>query len=710
MKLVAFLLLACLQAAAQTDYVVFESGNFKGLKSSAGVEVLPPVYDDLGWSNGADIPTDQLIGYQDREKWGLISLEGKRITPPAYDKLEALLPGVFKVAVQGKFTNRYFYGLVNHKGKSLLSLDFFEIELRGQVVIVTTYENNQFREGAYSADLTRLLDPTYAKIEAAGSVLLARRPTGYLDVVHQSGTVLATGLQSAEVQRDMVVLRKAGKVGMISLTGSVIHTPTYKSISSSGKVEPFPTWAVQAPGTSFNLTCDSLVAIGQDVWLAHYNGFAQLHTTRRTLTDRAFRVVQRVGGLVVAKSAESDDFLGINEQGEVVLTHADSLYFDGHFFHAKHQKQWKVLDRSGKVLSEKMFDQVVPLNGQFLGVKKFGYWAIMDGIRASVSDFRYDSLAHTVGFRTIVKYVGRWGVHHPESGWLISPDFDQITFANDHFIAVKGRGSYLFNGDGQLLFQTIDYINPKPGYFQLRYDRSYSALGSTFRPIANTEYTSVSKWGDYFELKKADTTELYTGAGKRVLSVRDQVQDVAGYAEGFFLIKKHNRFGFVDLDGKLRIANRYDSAQIFSEGLAAVKIRGKWGFIDASERLVIQPHYQSVSRFSQGLAIFQHKGAFGLMDKSGREILAADFTDIERTTGGLFILRAADGRYGMADAKGILRLSASFQQITDLGENMLRVMQNDRFGLYDYSGKTIVPISYAQINQVGDIRYLKEVN
>ncbi len=710
MKWTVLLMLACLQATAQADYVIFESGNFKGLKNSAGQEIVPPVYDDLGWTNGSRLPVDQLIGYQERDKWGLLSLEGKQVTPATYDKLEALLPGIFKVAIRGKLTNRYFYGLVNEKGKLLLNLDFFDIELTGAAVVVTTYENNVFREGAYSHTLTKVAEARYEKIDVRGNVLIARLPSGYLDILHANGKVLESKIEEATVLKDQIITRRAGKVGLITAAGEVIHAPIHKAVDANGAVQPFPRWTVQMGAQSFDIRCDSLQAVGADVWLLHFNDHNQLYSRTKTFTDEGYRLIQRRDGIAVLQSASSGEFSAVSGLGETLVTSPDSIYFDGHYFMVRAEKQWRVCHRSGKQVLDKTFESVQSLSGQYLGVKKFGYWAILDGINATVSDFRYDSIAAVTGFRAIVKYVSKWGVHHPEHGWLIAPDFDEISIARDHFVARKGRGYHLFDREGKLIFQTIDQIIPAKDFFMLRYGQKVSALGAHGRPVANTEYTSVSKWGDHFELQKGDTTELYSPSGRRILSAADQVQDVGGFSEGYFLIKKGDRYGFVDVNGKLRIANRYDSAQCFSEGLAPVMINRKWGFVDLAEKLVIQPYYSWVSPVQDGLITFRLNGKYGLLNASGTEILGATFDAIERTPHGNYILKHTNAMYGFADAKGVQRLSANFQLIEDMGAGTLRIMQNGVVGLFDYAGKSTIPLRYQEIRLGQEAIYLRQAD
>ena len=70
-----------------------------------------------------------------------------------------------------------------------------------------------------------------------------------------------------------------------------------------------------------------------------------------------------------------------------------------------------------------------------------------------------------------------------------------------------------------------------------------------------------------------------------------------------------DRYGFLDLSGKVRIPAIYDSVGQFSEGLAAVVSGDCWGIIDTDGRWVISLHsrYRVLKYFKGGYIPFMSK-------------------------------------------------------------------------------------------------------
>ena len=94
------------------------------------------------------------------------------------------------------------------------------------------------------------------------------------------------------------------------------------------------------------------------------------------------------------------------------------------------------------------------------------------------------------------------------------------------------------------------------------------------------------------------------------------------FKEGFALVKKDGKWGYINTKGEQIIECKFDDARDFSEGFAAVKKDGKWGYINT-------------------------KGYPAFFDKSKNEIEVVDKV-IDRSNNTFYLSRLGD-KFGLLD-------------------------------------------------------------
>lgn len=94
-----------------------------------------------------------------------------------------------------------------------------------------------------------------------------------------------------------------------------------------------------------------------------------------------------------------------------------------------------------------------------------------------------------------------------------------------------------------------------------------------------------------------------------------------------------HKFGYMDKEGNLILAYKYDNAYEFSEDLARVYLTKKgidyYGFIDNKGIEVIPLKYEFGESFSEGLALVRLNRRFGYINKSGEVIIPFNFDDAD---------------------------------------------------------------------------------
>ncbi len=181
------------------------------------------------------------------------------------------------------------------------------------------------------------------------------------------------------------------------------------------------------------------------------------------------------------------------------------------------------------------------------------------------------------------------------------------------------------------------------------------------------------------------------------LVCNENLENDHGFSEGLLVVVKNNKYGYVDINGKLVIDTRFDGAQNFSEGVAKVLLKGKNGqyvtkYINKQGQYVLELKADIKEGFSfkEGLALAQdyHTKKYGFLDKKGlfRVPPIFDNDQTEHLTTGIF---ESDNRI----------LSKGFS------EGVSRAFHNGKYIFINTSGKEL--FSPEKISKFGVIKGLR---
>jgi hypothetical protein len=123
-------------------------------------------------------------------------------------------------------------------------------------------------------------------------------------------------------------------------------------------------------------------------------------------------------------------------------------------------------------------------------------------------------------------------------------------------------------------------------------------------------------------------------------------QGVRDFSEGLAAVEKGGKWGFIEPDGRFRVAAKFENARSFSEGAAAVKFGGKWGYIDPGGQWLISPRFETAAPFSDGLALTDQ----GYFDQDGRLVTRA--SGATSFVQGLSHVSLGRGEFGYIDHSG----------------------------------------------------------
>lgn len=101
---------------------------------------------------------------------------------------------------------------------------------------------------------------------------------------------------------------------------------------------------------------------------------------------------------------------------------------------------------------------------------------------------------------------------------------------------------------------------------------------------------------------------------------------VTPFMNGFAMVEKNKKFGFINTEGIAVIPPKYEKSLIFSEKLAAVQLTdNQWIFIDQYDHRALPQTFEAIAApgFKGELAYVQYNGSWGYVNKKGEMIWTA---------------------------------------------------------------------------------------
>ena len=683
-----------------SSYAVFEKDGYFGLKDSLGKVLIPAVYDELGWTDQRQEVLNELIGYREGNLWGLISIKNKRISDAEYSSLSPFDSMLIIASKHRQNTNKLFYGLIDSKGRVKLSFNYFSIRYFEGFVEVGKYELSRVTYGLLTISGNELLKPKYDKIWRSGNFILAQHHT--IDLFSRAGVLIHQAIDSVKTVQEGLICFKKGRVGFVSTTLQN-YSIDYKTIRLKNEeiiALEFPEWECYLGiELIFKKKCDSLKKGIGNTWIAYLNDVEEFFLPTETISSD-FVITHASEDFLVGKKWSDEKWYVLDSEAQVKTIGYDSLVITQKYLFGKVSQDWKILNTDGVAINEFRVESIYPGNEGFFIARLDGYWGLLDFNGEVFFNYKYDSII-PMGNTYLVNYLGYWGQVDKNEDWMLEPRSKDMKRYNDILVYRKGSSySYFFNG------KRTHRSNFKPDYTLKNYivvDDGFGNKGLIDKKgklFVPPQFKKVNEWGEFMELRGENYALVVNKHGQIVLGKGAGIQQIAGYGDDFFLVQKDKRWGFIDNEGRLRIANRYDACTPFSEGMAGVSLRGRWGYIDKKETLRVQPHYSEVSPFRKGHAVVRLEDHYKIIDENGNEKVDLKSSEVIQLETGNYLIKNSDGLVGLANSEARIILRTGFDAIEDYGDYLI----TSRYGLKGVihpNGVELFPMVYKDADLSG---------
>jgi hypothetical protein len=668
----------------------------------AVVQALAGAAEDSVYS----IPKDQLV----------LNRKGQLTLPkvPELDNFTDYTPvRVLEPDLGGKI------GFVDKKGKFVIDPEYDALiqNFQNGYAIVGNFKDSKLEKGVIDVNGKRIVPVQYDSIARISQVVFFCEKGGYFDFFSAAGVRLneqrlsdfsinGTLVSGTNIEADQ---------GVFDLNGKLLLAFQYKEIvvkEAGIDAQKYPVWQIMEDGNiAFSLSADSLQSFQPEVTKYYKNRYVGLLKGREILAPPVYSAIELLGPEYYIVKREQRYGL-IDTAGNVVLpAHYDTIESTGH------GSLVKLVSEKGESVfspekSQLLFRDETALHvldeTTFALKDKRNKWGIVDGKGGILLPFEYDSIGYKKGnlyeAGTIIGGELKMGAIDANRQWVVCQgDLDlfnlgllEVHEETDSAGTLERKSICNLNR-----YKYSSYEKFPNGFIKVTNHKGrFGLINSKGIEVAEPVYDSLMAVADTLELfylKKGKNIGLIDGSGEFVFSFKDDVTEIHPFYDGHAAIKRKGLYGFIDLNGNIRIAPKYTKCQSFSDGYAGVVLLGKWGFVDRNENIAVQPHYVQVRPMKKGVArVSSGASKWKFIDSTGKELNGNVYSDITVGERGRYLVYK-NGKVGLAEVNGKELIVPRYDRLKDYGNGIIAVKKDGKAGFIDEAGNFTIPQEYENV-------------
>lgn len=430
-----------------------------------------------------------ILKYKQDGKYGLLNINGRKITDAIYDSIDTLeyKDGILKVSQGDK------YGLIDVNGDEIVKPEYNSISTDGYYSQDTKYDSagyiisvktdEGYRYGYINSEGKQVLDTMYTnlkritEIKEDENVYLIAYKNGLAGLLRNGQTIIDNDYENIEYDstNNILSLQKNAKQGVYDLSGNMILPIQYDSIEFmgiyinaiqngerlvfdiSGTIQDSNGYKSMQPvgDNKYYITIDrnnnyGVLDANKNILIPSEYSYIEyafdkyfivsqnelsgvLNDTATPVIPIQYNVVQNINGTNIIQAINSETNISdiYNRNLEKVITQENThIYIKGDYIEVSCENNIKYTDLDGNV---KDATEIFP-NNTIYAKQQDGKWGYVDKNGNTVVDYIYDLTTNIneYGFGA-VKQNGKWGVVNSSGNVIKEPTYE-LTDIEPNFI------------------------------------------------------------------------------------------------------------------------------------------------------------------------------------------------------------------------------------------------------------------------------------
>lgn len=376
--------------------------------------------------------------------------------------------------------------------------------------------------------------------------------------------------------------------------------------------------------------------------------------------------------IIVGRKDQMDGIYDIKTKNFKPISKTKISTSDHINFIYSHNDKTGVVNINGDTILPFEYQDIKTKMGEYFVVKNENLFGVLNKNNDTLIPIKYDFLYKILLGETpyfLIKHKNKFGLLNKQNNVLIEPENLVIEFDRAGFLFVKKEDSYVIYDKG------INVL------FKEKYE--------SIRPIGNQKY--LVKNGEQvgvFDSKNGDVEKVeYNLIGK--------------FYNNKIIFKSNELYGLLDTNLNIIIKPIYKSLKLINADLITVKNDNNVNLLTPNNELLLDSQYEALGpAIHDGILTAKRNGKWGLINIIGDSLTSFKYDKISKLRNSKYFKVEIDNSSGIVDLNGNVLKECTLDKIVDHSQYLI-LQENSKFGLIGKNGRSILPVQYDYINNLG---------
>lgn len=501
------------------------------------------------------------------ERYGVINKNGEVVVEPIYDTVQIPNPSkpVFICMSDYNTETKEYKTTVLNDQKEIL---FSEYESVQAIPAEATLDGVPYEKSV----LQYKQDGKYGLINLEGKVITKPIYEQISSINYKEGTL---------------VVKQDGKFGAINMKGKVVIKPEYDSITSDNYFN------TETKNEYTGFIVSKVTDEGYRYGYINYNGKVILNTEYNEID----RIIEMEDGKDAYLVAYKNGQAGLLKNNKNIINHEyESIKYNSlnDLFIVQRNSKQGVIDKEGKNILNIEYDNIL-FGGMYIDAQKDGIINVFDlqGNKIENTDIISKMKTDNENYFITVDRNDTYRIVDKDENVIIDNNYSYIEhISGEYFIVAKDGKNGIIDLTGKSLvdlkYSSIYEIQgTNLLQAEINNNKTVSLINSDMEIIKTMDNAIVEKKDNYIIMYSEDEFTYYDFDGNEK-SAKDLFPNNKLFAK-----RINDKWGFVDVEGNLKVQNEYEMVTDFNEyGYAGIKQDGKWGVINQEGEIITKPIYE----------------------------------------------------------------------------------------------------------------------